>query len=86
VGYVYFLRADKRYTLNTNPGSHTTRVVPEPGTHFFIVATTGDLAAGTGTTAGHQIYQVNSYKRPLEAFNPGYVARWFPFRGVPPAL
>jgi hypothetical protein len=86
VSYVYFLRADKRYILDTLPGSHTTRLVPEPGTHFFVVATTGDLLNGTGTTAGHQIYQVNSYKRPLTPFDPGYVARWFPFRGVPPAL
>jgi hypothetical protein len=86
VGYVYFLRTDKRYHLNTNPGSHTSRVVPEPGTHFFVVSTTGDLGAGAGTTPGHQIYQVNAYKRPLEPSDPGYVARWFPFRGVPPAI
>ena len=86
VSYVYFLRADKRYVLDTLPGSHTTRLVPEPGTHFFVVATTGDLLSGTGTTAGHQVYQVNSYKRPLTPIDLGYVARWFPFRGVPPAL
>jgi hypothetical protein len=86
VGYVYFLRADKRYVLDTLPGSHTSRLVPEPGTHFFVVATTGDLLNGTGTTPGHQVYQVNSYKRPLTPVDLGYVARWFPFRGVPPAL
>jgi hypothetical protein len=45
VSYVYFLRSDERFTLDTLPGSHTTRLVPEPGTHFFVVATTGDLLA-----------------------------------------
>jgi hypothetical protein len=84
VGYVYLLRADERTTLET--GGDTARLVPEPGTHFFVVSTTGDLIAGTGTTAGHEVYQVNAYKRPLTPFDPGYVARWFPFRGIPPAL
>jgi WD40-like Beta Propeller Repeat len=83
-GYVYFLRADERTTLET--GGDTARLVPEPGAHFFVVSTTGDLIAGTGTTAGHQVYQVNAYKRPLTPFDTGYVARWFPFRGIPPSL
>jgi hypothetical protein len=86
VGYVYFLRADKRYVVDTRPRRDPPRVVPDPGTHFFVVATTGALLDGTGTTAGHQVYQVNAYKRPLTPFDAGYVARWFPFRGVPPAL
>jgi hypothetical protein len=63
VGYVYFLRADKRYHVRHAAGQQHDAPRPEPGTHFFVVATTGDLLNGTGTTAGHQIYQVNSYKR-----------------------
>ena len=85
VAYVYFLRSDRRFTLDTNPGSHTSRIVPEPGAHFFVVATTGDLEAGSGTTAEHQVYQINSFKRPLVPLDAGYLAQWFPFRGVPPS-
>jgi hypothetical protein len=84
-GYVYFLRADER-TLVDTLGGDTTRVVPEPGAHFFVVSTTGDLLAGSGTTANHQVYQINAFKRELTPFDAGYVARWFPFRGIPPSL
>jgi hypothetical protein len=82
--YVYMLRADTWSRLQTN-GGNTTAIVPALGVHFYVVATTGDLATDGSPTAGHQIYQVNSFKRPLEAVDLGYVADWFPFRGLPPA-
>jgi len=85
IGYVYLLRADQWNHLDTFAGSDTTRIIPEPGAHFFVVATTGNLLVGSGTTAGHQIYQVNSFKRPLTPVNKRYVAQWFPFRGLAPA-
>lgn len=37
--------------------------MPESGAHFVVVSTTADLL-GTGTTAAHQLYLMNLYKRP----------------------
>ena len=82
--YVYMLRTDTWSRLQTN-GGDTTAIVPALGVHFYVVATTGDLATDGSPTAGHRIYQVNSFKRPLESVDLGYVARWFPFRGLQPA-
>ncbi len=85
IAYFYMLRADDRFRVDTL-GGDTTRVVTELGIHFIVVSTTGDLATKNGgkPTPGHQIYQINLFKRPADAFDAGYAARWFPTRGVPP--
>jgi len=51
------------------------------GFYFLTVCTTANLV-GTGTTAGHEIYLFNLYKRPAEPVSGSAV--WFPARGLRP--
>jgi Tol biopolymer transport system component len=88
IGYVcsgtaYFtmLRANQRFRVQTD-GGDTTRITPQGDAHFVLVATTADLAAGSGTTVGHRVYMVNLYARP-PATAPSSVV-WFPTQGIPP--
>jgi hypothetical protein len=74
------LRANQRFEVAT-VGGDTTRLVPQADAHFMLVATTANLA-GAGTTAGHQVYMVNLFKRPPTA-SPSAVV-WFPFQGLSP--
>jgi hypothetical protein len=62
-GYMHLLRANERYRLPID-GGDTTQAIPESGAHFVVVSTTANLL-GSGTTAGHQLYLLNLYKRPL---------------------
>jgi Tol biopolymer transport system component len=62
-GYFTMLRANQRFRVQTD-GGDTTRLSPQGDAHFVLVATTADLAAGSGTTAGHRVYMVNLYARP----------------------
>ena len=80
--YFYMIREDVLYQVAT-PGGDTTRMYPELGKHFLVLSTTADLVNGSGTTAGHQVYMVNLYKRPAMPI-PSAVAVWFPFRGINP--
>jgi Tol biopolymer transport system component len=88
IGYVcggsaYFtmLRADQRFRVQTD-GGDTTRISPQGDAHFVLVATTADLAAGSGTTAGHRVYMVNLYARPPATAASSVL--WFPTQGIPP--
>lgn len=88
IGYVcsgtaYFtmLRANQRFRVQTD-GGDTTRLSPQGDAHFVLVATTADLAAGSGTTVGHRVYMVNLYARPPAAATSNVV--WFPTQGIPP--
>jgi Tol biopolymer transport system component len=78
----YMIREDVLYRVET-PSGGTTRFYPELGKHFVVMSTTSDMVAGSGSTAGHQIYMVNLYKRPATPV-PAPVAVWFPFRGIKP--
>lgn len=77
--YFYMIRADDRFQVQTG-GGHTQRVAGELGIHFMAISTTANLAA-SGTTAGHQVYLVNLYKRPAQPVV-GPLAVWWPFRGL----
>jgi Tol biopolymer transport system component len=61
-GYVHLVFAEQRSRLPIDVGD-TAQVVAEPGVHFVVVTTTANLL-GSGTTAGHQVYQLNLYKLP----------------------
>jgi Tol biopolymer transport system component len=78
----YMIREDVLYRVDT-PSGGTTRFYPELGKHFVVMSTTSAMLAGTGSTAGHQIYMVNLFKRPATVV-PAPVAVWFPFRGIKP--
>jgi Tol biopolymer transport system component len=78
----YMIREDVLYRVET-PSGGTTRFYPELGKHFVVMSTTSDMVAGSGSTAGHQIYMVNLYKRPATPV-PAPAAVWFPFRGIKP--
>jgi hypothetical protein len=78
----YMIRTDVLYRVDT-PSGGTTRFYPELGKHFVVMSTTSAMLAGTGSTAGHQIYMVNLFKRPATVI-PAPVAVWFPFRGIKP--
>lgn len=80
--YVFMIREDVLYQVET-AGGDTTRILPELGKHFVVLATDADLVAGSGTTAGHRVYMVNLFKRPAVPV-PGPPAVWFPFRGIKP--
>jgi hypothetical protein len=62
--YQQILFADQRVRLVIDAGD-TAQAVAEPGVHFVVVSTTANLL-GTGTTDGHQIYQLNIFKLPTE--------------------
>ncbi|HXJ35905.1 MAG TPA: hypothetical protein VMS22_17880 [Candidatus Eisenbacteria bacterium] len=80
--FFFMLREDQLYAIPT-PGGNTTRLQPELGKHFVVLSTTFDLMAGTGVTAGHQVYLLNLFKQPATAVDgPGAV--WFPFQGIHP--
>ena len=88
IGYVcsgtaYFtmLRANQRFRVQTD-GGDTTRISPQGDAHFVLVATTADLLAGSGTTAGHRVYMVNLYARPPATATSNVL--WFPTQGIPP--
>jgi hypothetical protein len=88
IGYVcggtaYFtmLRANQRFRVQTD-GGDTTRISPQGDAHFVLVATTADLLAGSGTTAGHRVYMVNLYARPPATAASSVL--WFPTQGIPP--
>ena len=78
----YMIREDVLYRVDT-PSGGTTRMYPELGKHFVVMSTTSDMMANTGSTAGHQVYMVNLYKRPATPVA-APVAVWFPFRGIKP--
>jgi len=80
--FFYTIRDDVLHHVAT-PDGDTTRLLPELGKYFLVVATTSDLLNGSGTTAGHQVYMVNLFKRPATA-TPAPVAVWFPYRGIKP--
>ena len=82
-GEAYYtdLRLNRRYRVPTPAGSSTQAIVPEMGAHFLTVSTTANLLAGSGTTAGHQVYILNIFKAPLPTV-PGSVT-WFPTQGIP---
>jgi Tol biopolymer transport system component len=80
-GYFTMLRANQRFRVQTD-GGDTTRLSPQGDAHFVLVATTADLAAGSGTTAGHRVYMVNLYARPPATATSGVT--WFPTQGIPP--
>jgi Tol biopolymer transport system component len=73
-GYLQFLFADQRYRMPIDVGN-TAQAVAEPGVHFVVVSTTANLL-GSGTTSGHQIYQLNLYKLAPEPVSGSEV--WFP--------
>ena len=75
------VRADQRLVVPT-AGGPTQRVVAALGVHFVLLSTVADLIAGSGTTAGNQVYLVNLYKRPAVPV-PGTI-KWFPSQGLPP--
>ncbi len=79
-GFYHDLRADRRYRLPID-GGDTNHVVAGAGFYFLTVCTTANLL-GTGTTAGHEIYLFNLYKRPAEPVSGSAV--WFPARGLRP--
>lgn len=79
-GYYYEIRKDQLYQVPITDGD-TAQVAQEGGHHFVTVSTTADLIAGTGTTAGHELYLINLFKRPGLPLSPK--AEWFPFRGIP---
>jgi hypothetical protein len=81
VPYFTMLRADQRYVVPA-PDGVTQRVISELGVHFLVLSTTSDLLAGSGTTAGSQVYLLNLYKRPGVPV-PGQL-KWFPSQGLPP--
>jgi hypothetical protein len=62
-------------------GGDTTRS-PQGDANFVLVATTADLATGSGTTVGHRVYMVNLYARPPAPVTSNVV--WFPTQGIPP--
>lgn len=76
-GRAYFtmLLAGTRFEVQTGAGGDTTRIVPQADAHFVLVATTADLAAGSGTTAAHRVYMVNLFARPPAPVAGGVV--WF---------
>ena len=80
-GYFTMLRANERFRVQTD-GGDTTRLSPQGDAHFVLVATTADLLAGSGTTAGHRVYMVNLYARPPATATSSVV--WFPTQGIPP--
>ncbi len=81
--YYTLLRANTRWRVEADvPGSSTTRIVAGFGPYFVLLRTTADLLDGTGTTAGHQVYLVNLFKR-AAAPVAGSVT-WFPRQGFPP--
>jgi len=75
------LRANQRFRVQTD-GGDTTRLSPQGDANFVLVATTADLAAGSGTTVGHRVYMVNLYARPPAPVASSVV--WFPTQGIPP--
>ena len=80
LAFFFTIRDDQRYHVAT-PDGVTTRLLPELGKHFLVVATTSDLVNGSGATAGQQVYLVNLFKRPAAPW-PTSPAVWFPYRGI----
>ncbi|HLK11919.1 MAG TPA: hypothetical protein VKW76_11100 [Candidatus Binatia bacterium] len=81
--YYTLLRANTRWRVQVDvPGSSTTGIVAGFGPYFVLVHTTADLLDGTGTTAGHQVYLVNLFKR--AAAPVAGSTTWFPSQGIPP--
>ena len=78
--YFQMLRQNQRYHVPTPDGS-TQAIIPDMGSYFVTISTTADLASGSGTTAGHQIYVWNLFRAPPPTA-PGSVT-WFPFQGIP---
>jgi hypothetical protein len=75
----YFLLVQNtRYHVDTGGGT-TQAVLPELGTYFLTVSTTGDLSGG-GTTTGYELYQLNDYVRPSAVM--AGTATWFPYQGL----
>jgi len=77
--FFYQLVADVRYRVPIPTGANTSGILAQGGTFFLVVSTDADLM-GSGTTPGHQIYQLNLYKLPAVPV-PGH-AVWSPERGV----
>jgi hypothetical protein len=77
--YYHMLRENQRYHVPTPDGSAQS-IIPEMGVHFLTVSTTANLEAGSGTTAGHQIYLLNLFKAPVPSVAGS--ATWFPFQGI----
>ena len=77
--FYYELVADVRYRVPIPSGAHTNGILAQGGTFFLVVSTDADLM-GSGTTPGHQIYQLNLFKLPATPV-PG-LAVWSPQRGV----
>ena len=59
-GLFHHVHQGQTYPLPIS-GGDTGQAVAELGSHFMVVSTTYNLA-GSGTTAGHQIYLMNLYK------------------------
>src|SRR5262249_49690226 len=73
--YFHMLRETVRSQTPTPDGS-TQSIFPEMGAHFVTFSTTADMVAGSGTTAGHQIYLLNLFKTPVPSV--AGTAIWFP--------
>ena len=78
--YFHMLRENVRYQVPTPDGS-TQSIFPEMGAHFITFSTTADMVAGSGTTAGHQIYLLNLFKTPVPSV--AGTLTWFPSQGIP---
>jgi hypothetical protein len=79
----YMIRADVLSRIDTL-GAAAAGFAPELGKFFVVVSTTGALLAGSGTTAGHQVYMLNLFKRPAFPISGAPTAVWFPTRGINP--
>lgn len=77
--YYHMLRENQRYQVPMAEGS-AQAVIPEMGAYFLLLSATADLVAGSGTTAGHQIYLLNLSKQP--ALPVAGSATWFPYQGI----
>jgi len=77
--YYHMLRKNQRYHVPT-PGGPTQSIIPV-GVHFLTVSTKADLAAGSGTTPGYQIYLLNLFQAPVPVVSGS--ATWFPYQGIP---
>jgi len=76
--YYHMLRRNTRYHVPTSDGS--SQSIMPVGVHFLTVSTTANLEAGSGATAGHQIYLLNLFKAPVPSVAGS--ATWFPSQGI----
>lgn len=68
-GYYTDIRTQSRFELPID-GGDTAQAINAGGAHFIQVSTTANLL-GSGTTAGHQLYQLNLFKLPATPLQVG---------------